>query len=137
MEKILTAAIQELADESLYEHEAELFHQKIIDGEHIGKTFKRFAEEEAVHSKVFSEIVATVTGSTPSLPEPKRVPRSDSLRASLQAHIEMELQSIRLYEEILKLPLPPKEALLIKGILADEQEHLKTVIHYLKRFKGK
>ncbi|MBI4454396.1 MAG: hypothetical protein HY644_00685 [Acidobacteria bacterium] len=60
MDDILKAATQEIADRSLYEHEAKLFREKLIEGERISDTFKRFAEEEDIHSEIFKEIVITM-----------------------------------------------------------------------------
>lgn len=136
LEKALKAALQEMIDASLYEHEAGLFRTKIVDGDHIGDTFKRFADEEALHKEVFKQIVVEISGKEPSLAKPERPSPSFSLRECLKTHVEMELNSIRMYEEVLGYALSPKHALLIKGIIADEMNHLKMLIRYIKHLKG-
>ncbi len=119
----------EWMDLEVYAEEAKRFKNALADGERIGKLFVRFGEEEGVHlaalQNIFPEAAASVKA-------PGAPPRQESLRLVLKTHIERELGAIRGYEEMLKLSLPPLDALLVKGILADETFHLKMFLHYLK-----
>lgn len=132
MKNALEALTLEIVDASLYEREAELFRKKVIDGDRIGARFARFAEEERIHYEAVKQIFP---GLEKSVQEPAVVALGDSLRAILRTHVERELRVIFTYEVLLKRPLPPLHALLVKGILADENDHLKTVIHYLKHLR--
>ncbi|MBI5209037.1 MAG: hypothetical protein HY927_03595 [Elusimicrobia bacterium] len=124
----------ELADGPLYEREAALFRAKVVEGHRIGKIFSRFAAEENAHREALKIILPSLDVSAGS---PGKVPERDSLRDTLHDHAERELRAIRIYEAILKQPLSPMNALLIKGILVDEKEHLKTILHYLKALSWK
>lgn len=120
---------EEITDVRLYEHEAKLFRRKIIDGDRIGELFERFAEEERVHSEILrgmasiDDLAQTVPGAPP---------KSDSLRETLRTHVERELRSIRACEDLLKKLDDARQRLLVKGIMADEKEHLQAALKYLK-----
>jgi rubrerythrin len=129
MNEIQEAIMMELADSELYEREAALFRSKLIDGERIGRIFKRFAAEERVHLEALRTVA---TSRDLSIGSPGKSPVSSSLRETLRQHADRELKAIRIYESLLKGPLAPMEALLVKGILADEKEHLQALLHYLK-----
>ena len=132
MQTEISAAMMELSDASLYEREARLLREKIIDGGRIGERFERFAEEERSHLEALKQIFP---GLESSLQKNEAVAPGNSLRAILRTHAARELQAIRAYEELLRRPLAPLHALLIKGILTDERRHLETVIHCLKNLR--
>lgn len=119
----------EWLDLEVYAEEARRFKNALADGERIGKTFSRFGDEEKVHLAALRNIFPEAADSVKA-PGPR--PRQESLRLVLKSHIERELGAIRGYEEMLKLSLPPLDALLVKGILADENYHLKMLLHHLK-----
>lgn len=121
--------VEEVTDAQLYEHEARLFRRKIVDGDRLGRMFERFAGEEKVHYEVFRGM-ATIDELGQAAP--RKPPFSDSLRDTLRTHVERELRSIRACEDLLAKLADPRQRLLIKGIMADEKEHLKACLKYLK-----
>jgi rubrerythrin len=126
---IAMTVVEELTDVKLYEHEAQLFRRKIVDGDRIGRMFERFAGEEKVHLESLRGM-ATIDeiGKT----APQKPPFSASLRDTLRTHVERELRSIRACEYLLAKLTDSRQRLLIKGIMADEKEHLKACLKYLK-----
>ena len=124
--------LEEAIDEALYRKEAELFRDKIVDGDRIAKIFEQFAKEEKVHCEVVKEIFDE-NWETIKIPKPVKL--KESLRETLYYHVEKERETIRMYEGILKQSISPLNTLMIKGILFEENNHLNTAIHYLKRIK--
>lgn len=129
---IAMTVVEEIADSRLYEHEARLFRRKTVDGDSIAEVFLRFAEEEKVHYEILRGL-ATIDELGKTVPGP--LPLSKSLRECLRNHVERELDSIRACEDLLKKLADPKARLLVKGIRADEDEHLRAALKYLKYVK--
>ena len=132
MDKILEAALDELRDKTRYEHEAALFSRKVVGGKRVAAAFRMFAEEEAAHYEALKHFWPALLESVEA---PGPMDTSDSLRETLKRHIESEHGSIRIYEEILRGLELPAHKLVIKGILAEEKEHLKAAIQYLKHLE--
>lgn len=126
------AVVDEIADIRLYEHEAMLFRRKVIGGDRIGAMFERFAEEERAHHEALRGMASIDDLGKVS---PGAPPRSDSLRETLRTHVERELRSIRTCEELLRKLTDAKQRLLVKGIMADEKDHLQAALKYLKRLR--
>ncbi|MBI4656328.1 MAG: hypothetical protein HY746_06230 [Elusimicrobia bacterium] len=119
-------ANEEATDVLMYEKEAALFQEKIIGGEKISDKFRIFAREEASHLEFMSELLPQIK------PEPRIIETGKSLRKTLRIHIERETESIKIYNDLLKFPLKSNQVLLIKGIISQEQNHLDTMIKYLR-----
>ncbi|MBI5209860.1 MAG: ferritin-like domain-containing protein [Elusimicrobia bacterium] len=129
MEAMIQAAAEEIADAELYKREAELFRREKVAGEAVAPVLAGFAAEERSHMEVLLGML-----SMEDMAKTKREPppRSRTLRDALRAHLERELRSIRLYEAILRSPLKPRDRLVLKGILAEDREHLDKVVDLLK-----
>jgi len=71
------------------------------------------------HENVLSAIEARMSGSTPFLTEEER----DTIRGSVESHIEMEKEAIETYSEFLEEVDDEKLRLLVSYILEDERRH--------------
>lgn len=128
------AAVEELTDSRLYEHEARLFRRKVVDGDRVAAIFERFATEERLHHEILRGMATIDELGAAATSKP---PFSDSLRESLRTHVERELRSIHALEELLKDREDPRQRITIKGIRADEKEHLETALRYLKALQSR
>ncbi|MFA6316487.1 MAG: hypothetical protein WC943_03640 [Elusimicrobiota bacterium] len=123
------AVTAEWLDLEVYAEESRRFRNTLADGESIGKAFKRFGEEEKVH---LAALQNTFPETARSVKAPPALLKEEKLTAVLKRHIERELAAVRCYEDMIRCDLEPLDALLVKGILADETYHLKMLLHYLK-----
>lgn len=118
---------EEFTDISLYRAEAELFSAKIVGGRRISETFKTFAEEEAEHARALMSIVGVKEGIAP-----RKIAAGSSLRKCLELHKRRETLSVSFYRELIEKTPVPEHKLMLKGILLQESEHLRTIVKYLE-----
>ncbi|MEF3281030.1 MAG: hypothetical protein K6357_08730 [Elusimicrobiota bacterium] len=116
----------EIIDVNLYMKEAELFKNKIVNGEHIHDIFINFAKEETLHISALKIILKE---------EYKHnnfeVKVSNSLRKTLRVHLMREGESIRVYENLITKIGNDKYKETISEIIFQENWHYKTMKKYL------
>lgn len=132
MNELLESLInEELADTSLYAGEAKLFADKLAGGERIANVFAAFAAEEHEHAQALMAI-AGVKETAPS----RDIPAGGSLKLSLEMHARREATGLIIYNKILELLTEPAHKMIVKGIIAQESEHLRAVKDYLQKIRG-
>jgi len=122
---------KELADVSLYKGEAGLFADKVVGGERIAEVFSRFAREEAEHAGALMAIAGRKSGSPA-----RTIAAGSSLRNSLEMHANRETTGITIYRRLADMLSAPEHKLIVKGIIAQEIEHLRAAQHYLRALNG-
>ena len=127
--KILQKILEfEYTDMFVYNSEAELFKKKIKDNENLVKMYKNFAMDELTHADIISQKIVSLKG-TP-LWEYKIVTISNSVHETIRNHIEREVQSIRIYTDLLNKTEDRKFKVVIKGIISNEKEHLEHLTKF-------
>jgi len=117
---------EEFADISLYRAEAELFAAKIVGGRRIAETFRTFAGEEAEHARA----LMSLTGENGDI-KPRKIAAGPSLRQCLEVHKRREAMSVSFYRQLILQTTVPEHKLMLKGILTQENEHLRQIVKYL------
>lgn len=117
---------EELSDISIYTGEAKLFSDKLVGGHRIAETFAAFAREETGHAHALMEITGEIVEM-----KPRRIETGPSLRKCLGMHVKRETVSVELYTRLHGMISLPAHKLMIKGIIAQEIEHLRTAKDYL------
>jgi rubrerythrin len=127
--KILQKILEfEYTDMFVYNSEAELFKKKIKNSENLVKMYKNFAMDELTHADIISQKIVSLKG-TP-LWEYKIVTISNSVHETIRNHIEREVQSIRIYTDLLNKTEDRKFKVVIKGIISNEKEHLEHLTKF-------
>ena len=122
---------EEFSDISIYTGEARLFAAKLVGGHRIAETFSAFAREETEHAHALMKI----TGKTEGI-EPRKIEVGPSLRKSLELHIRRETLGITIYKKLLGILTEPDHKLVVKGIIAQEMEHLRAANDYLRAIRA-
>jgi rubrerythrin len=127
--KILQKILEfEYTDMFVYNSEAELFKKKIKNSKNLVKMYKNFAMDELTHADIISQKIVSLKG-TP-LWEYKIVTISNSVHETIRNHIEREVQSIRIYTDLLNKTEDRKFKVVIKGIISNEKEHLEHLTKF-------
>jgi rubrerythrin len=127
--KILQKILEfEYIDMFVYNSEAELFKKKIKNSENLVKMYKNFAMDELTHADIISQKIVSLKG-TP-LWEYKIVTISNSVHETIRNHIEREVQSIRIYTDLLNKTEDRKFKVFIKGIISNEKEHFEHLTKF-------
>ena len=121
---------EEFTDISIYNGEAALFADKIVGGSRIAETFLAFAREESEHAHALMKIAGKTEGMMP-----RKIEVGPSLRQSLELHIRRETLSVSIYQELLGMLTEPHHKMMIKGIIAQEIEHLRAAKDYLLKMQ--
>lgn len=122
---------EEFSDISIYTGEARLFAEKLVGGRRIAETFSAFAREEAEHAHALMKIACKTEKR-----EPKRIETGPSLRKCLETHARREALSVTIYNKLLEMLAAPDHKLIIKGIIAQETEHLRAAKDYLIKLRA-
>lgn len=117
---------EEFSDISIYTGEARLFAEKIVGGHRIAETFSAFAREETEHAQALMKIAGKTDGT-----EAKHIAVGPSLRQCLAMHVHRETTCITIYKKLLGLLTAPDHKLVVKGIIAQEMEHLRAAKEHL------
>jgi|GEM_PF-1465053 len=132
--KILQKILEfEYTDMFVYNSEAELFKKKIKNSENLVKMYKNFAMDELTHADIISQKIVSLKG-TP-LWEYKIVTISNSVHETIRNHIEREVQSIRIYTDLLNKTEDRKFKVVIKGIISNEKEHLEHLTKFFNNLE--
>jgi rubrerythrin len=133
--KLLSLAFdKEYNDVFLYLKEAEMFREKIVEGESIGKIFEHFSLMELRHADILASKIIGFGAKAKWVFMP--LEKSGSLRDVLQRHVLNETNAVRLFDEILENCSDVDFKITLKGIREDEKEHLEKVSHILKHLKS-
>jgi rubrerythrin len=121
---------EEFSDISIYTGEARLFTDKIIGGHRIAETFAAFAREETEHARALMRIIGKTEGI-----QSRKIEVGSSLRKCLEMHVRREATAVTLYKKLLPLLTAPDHKMIIKGIIAQEAEHLLAAKDYLMKIR--
>ena len=122
---------EEFSDISIYTGEARLFAEKLVGGRRIAETFSAFAREETEHARALMKI----TGKTGGI-QARNIAVGPSLRQCLEMHIRREAVAVTLYKKLSAILTEPTHRLIIKGIIAQETEHLRAAKDYLLKIQA-
>ena len=122
---------EEFLDVSIYNAEAGLFADKLIGGTRIAEIFSAFAREETEHALALMKITGKKGGV-----KTEKISVGSSLRQCLEMHVKREILSISTYNGLLGMLAAPEHKMMIKGILAQETEHLRAVTDYLAKIRA-
>lgn len=122
---------EEFSDISIYTGEARLFAEKLVGGHRIAETFSAFAREETEHAHALMNITGKIVGIAP-----RKIATGPSLRKCLDLHVRRETLGITIYNKLLPMLTAPEHKLVIKGIIAQEIEHLRTAKEYLLKLRA-
>ena len=122
---------EEFSDISLYTGEAELFADKLVGGNRIAGTFSAFAREENEHALTLMKIAGKTGGIRGG-----EIAIGSSLRNCLERHAKREALGVSLYNNLLNILTAPEHKMMIKGIIAQETEHLRAVTEYLRKIRA-
>lgn len=132
--EILNEAHQtEYFDTFLYLKESRLFKSKIVNGDDISKIFDNFFKSELIHTDIIAEKLIELGG------KPvwtfNSVFASNSLRETLERHIESEMNAVKLYEKAINVCDGGPFCIVLRGIISEEKLHLETITNYLKKLR--
>jgi len=131
--ELLNRALQEeYTDIFLYSREADIIKDKAI-----AEKFERFGRMELRHADNVAMQIQILDGTPAWEFLPLAVEKS--LDKILRGHLERETAGIRLYEELIKLSDgegKDQVKLIMKGIKAEEEGHLKVIKEMLSVPKG-
>lgn len=122
---------EEFSDISIYTGEARLFADKLVGGSRIADIFSAFAREETEHAQALLKIAGR-----PGVIQPRRIEVGASLRKSLEMHVRREAVAVTLYNRLAGLLTEPDHKLIIRGIIAQEMEHLRAAKDYLLKIRA-
>ncbi|HBB67239.1 MAG: hypothetical protein A2X28_11465 [Elusimicrobia bacterium GWA2_56_46] len=132
LNKLLEGLInEEFLDVSIYNAEAGLFAEKLIGGARIAEIFSVFAREEAEHALALMKITGKKGGV-----KTEKISVGSSLRQCLEMHVKRESLSVDTYNELLERLAAPEHKMIIKGIIAQETEHLRAAKEYLAKIRA-
>lgn len=117
----------------LYLREADLFVKKIIGGDKLGDVFKEFSSMELKHADRIA-VKLLELGASPVW-EFKPLENESSLHAVLSRHLKNEAASYEAYDELVALTDDADFKLCLKGIRAEEKEHLEKISHILRKLE--
>lgn len=121
---------EEFSDISIYTGEAALFTDKLVGGRRIAETFSAFAREETEHAHALMKI----TGKTEGI-QARNIAVGSSLRQCLEMHARREAVAVTLYKKLSVILTAPDHKLIIKGIISQETEHLRSAKDYLLKIR--
>lgn len=123
----------ELSDIFTYHKEAELFEQKLQEGSKIAELFREISKSELRHADIISvELIRQGEDAGPKL---STVDPSESIHESLESHLEHEASAIAIYHSLAGINKDAQFDIELKGIIANEKEHLKKINHILSNLK--
>lgn len=122
---------EEFSDISIYTGEAELFANKLVGGHRIAETFTAFAREETQHALALMKM-AGKTGEV----KVRRIEAGTSLRKCLEMHARREAVSVTIYTRLREMLSSPEHKLTVRGIIAQETEHLRAARDYLMKLRA-
>ena len=132
LNKLLEGLInEEFSDISIYTGEARLFAEKLVGGHRIAGTFSAFAREETEHAQALMKITGKAGGI-----QPRKIAVGPSLRQCLEMHMRREAVAVTLYKKLSAMLTAPDHKLIIKGIIAQETEHLRAAKDYLLKIQA-
>lgn len=117
---------EEYADYSIYESEAELFKNKIVNGSSISNIFLKFANDELKHVNKLKQIF-----DLNMVPEKRIIPKMNSLRETLRMHLMRESEAIKAYNDIIKECKDKNIREVLSQIITDEEKHYREIKKYL------
>lgn len=120
----------EYTDIFIYNNEANLFKQKIKNSQNIVTLYKTFALDELSHADIISKKIIELDGAP--IWQYKQINLTNSIRESIKHHIERELKAIQTYTNLIKIISDRTFKTQLKGILANEKEHLEELSKFLK-----
>ena len=122
---------EEFSDISIYTGEAVLFTDKLVGGNRIAETFSAFAREEMEHARALMKLASRTGGI-----RARNIAVGSSLRQCLAMHVKREAVAVTLYKRLSTILTEPDHKLIIKGIIAQEAEHLRTAKDYLLKIQA-
>ncbi len=132
--KLLNIAFEnEYNDVFLYLKEADLFRKKMVSGDKIGGIFNDFSVMELRHADRLAMKMIELGVKAEWVFKP--LEPSNSIREVLENHVKIEANSVKYYDEMLKVCEDKDFIITIKGIREDEKEHLEKVSHILKKIR--
>lgn len=121
----------EYTEAFLYVKEANLFKDKIINGESMSDIFNQFSGMELVHADLLADKIRTL-GKVASW-DFQEINIPDSLNDVLKLHVERETQMYKFYQDLIKINDDKHFEIILKGIANEEKLHLETALKYLKK----
>lgn len=122
---------EEFSDISIYTGETRLFAEKLVGGHRIAETFSAFAREETEHARALMKIAGKTDGI-----QARNIAVGSSLRQCLDMHVRRETTCITIYKKLFGMLTAPDHKLVVKGIIAQEMEHLRAATEYLIKLRA-
>jgi bacterioferritin (cytochrome b1) len=130
LNKLTSAFNIECNDLFIYNKEADLINKKIKNGKNLAVKFNELAKCELRHAdRIAMEIIRL--GGKPEwecrLPKPET-----SIRSIIKKHLENEAKMYIFYEDLINMTEDIDFKLTLKGIRADEKDHIDLMADLLK-----